>query len=62
MIGGYTNLSMYRKAFDVFRQMQLEHVKPNDVTFLKFLPACAHMGALDLGKWIHAYIKKYCYD
>ncbi|KHN15114.1 Pentatricopeptide repeat-containing protein [Glycine soja] len=35
-----------------------KNVKPNDVTFLGVLPACASLGALDLGKWVHAYIDK----
>ncbi|KAL3535830.1 hypothetical protein ACH5RR_004291 [Cinchona calisaya] len=61
MIGGYTHGSKYREALAVFRQMQLEYVEPNDVTFLNILPACAHLGALDLGKWIHAYVNKYYY-
>ncbi|KAL2479673.1 Pentatricopeptide repeat-containing protein [Abeliophyllum distichum] len=62
MIGGYTHMSSYKKALEVFRQMQLENVEPNDVTFLNVIPACAHLGALDLGKWIHTYIDKHYQD
>ncbi|GAA0186967.1 hypothetical protein LIER_34255 [Lithospermum erythrorhizon] len=59
MIGGYTHTSKFKEALDVFRLMQMENVKPNDVTFLSVLPACAHLGALALGKWIHVYIDKH---
>ncbi|CAA3025652.1 pentatricopeptide repeat-containing At1g08070, chloroplastic [Olea europaea subsp. europaea] len=62
MIGGYTHISSHKKALEVFRQMQLENVEPNDVTFLNVIPACAHLGALDIGKWIHAYVDKHHQD
>ncbi|KAJ8643113.1 hypothetical protein MRB53_004861 [Persea americana] len=58
MIGGCTHLSHYKEALALFRQMQLSNQEPNEVTFLNVLPACAYLGALDLGKWIHAYIAK----
>ncbi|KAK2966280.1 hypothetical protein RJ640_018091 [Escallonia rubra] len=59
MIGGYTHMSHYREALALFREMQqYSNHEPNDVTFLSILPACAQLGALDLGKWIHAYIDK----
>ncbi|KAF8393248.1 hypothetical protein HHK36_021489 [Tetracentron sinense] len=58
MIGGYTHMSHYKEALVLFRKMQQSNEEPNEVTFLSILPACANLGALDLGKWIHAYIDK----
>lgn len=58
MIGGYTHMNRYKEALMMFRQMLRSNVEPNDVTFLSVLPACAHLGALDLGKWIHIYVDK----
>ncbi|KAM7515301.1 hypothetical protein LguiA_004884 [Lonicera macranthoides] len=58
MIAGYAGMSHYKEALGLFRQLQLSDLQPNDITFLGVLPACAHLGALDLGKWIHAYIDK----
>ncbi|KAL2927406.1 hypothetical protein RDABS01_028510 [Bienertia sinuspersici] len=58
MIGGYTHGSFYKEALSLFREMLELHVVPNDVTFLSVLPACANLGALDYGKWIHAYIDR----
>jgi len=58
MIGGYSNLSLYPEALALFDLMLREKVTPNDVTFLGVLPACACLGALDLGKWVHAYVDK----
>lgn len=58
MIGGYTNMSNYKEALALFRTMLRSDLEPNDVTLLAALPACAHLGALDLGKWINAYMDK----
>ncbi|KAL3812826.1 hypothetical protein ACJIZ3_014094 [Penstemon smallii] len=62
MIGGYTYTSNYKDALEIFHLMQLTDVKPNDITFLNIIPACANLGALDLGKWIHTYINKHYQD
>lgn len=58
MIGGYSRTGCYREALALFRQMQLSNEEPNDVTFLSVLPACAHLGALDIGRWIHSYVQR----
>ncbi|KAJ4951959.1 hypothetical protein NE237_028791 [Protea cynaroides] len=58
MIGGYTHMSHYKEALDLFRQMLQSNEEPNEVTFLSILPTCAYLGTLDLGKWIHAYTDK----
>ncbi|XP_065851397.1 pentatricopeptide repeat-containing protein At1g08070, chloroplastic-like [Euphorbia lathyris] len=58
MIGGYTRMSSYKEALAQFRRMLQSNVEPNQVTLLNILPACANLGALGLGKWIHAYIDK----
>ncbi|KAE7998841.1 hypothetical protein FH972_003343 [Carpinus fangiana] len=58
MIGGYTYMSCYKEALALFRLMLRSNIEPNDVTLLGVLPACASLGALDLGKWIHAYVDK----
>lgn len=58
MIGGYTHMCSYKEALALFREMLASGVEPTDITFLNILPSCAHLGAIDLGKWIHAYINK----
>ncbi|KAJ0596584.1 putative tetratricopeptide-like helical domain superfamily, DYW domain-containing protein [Helianthus annuus] len=58
MIGGYTHTHRYKESLELFRTMLQSNYEANEVTFLSVLPACAHMGALDTGKWIHAYIGK----
>lgn len=58
MIGGYTHTHHYKESLDLFRLMLQLNYEANEVTMLSVLPACAQMGALDTGKWIHAYIEK----
>ncbi|XP_028802730.1 pentatricopeptide repeat-containing protein At1g08070, chloroplastic [Neltuma alba] len=58
MIGGYSHMNLHKEALSLFHLMVRSNMKPNDITFLAILPACTHLGALDLGKWIHAYIDK----
>ncbi|KAF3794325.1 Pentatricopeptide repeat-containing protein [Nymphaea thermarum] len=58
MIAGYAQNEKFVDAIALFRQMQVERVKPDEVTFVSVLSACAHLGALDLGKWIDRYINK----
>ncbi|KAJ8438600.1 hypothetical protein Cgig2_010384 [Carnegiea gigantea] len=52
---GYTQNGFASRALDLFDQMMLENseVKPNWVTIVSILPACAHSAALDRGKRIH---------
>lgn len=59
LISAYTNNQRPRKALELFRQMQLERVQlPDIVTLTVALSACADLGALDAGEWIHTYIRK----
>lgn len=58
MIGGYSHMNRYKEALMLFQRMLRSNMEPNDVTLLSILPACAYLGALELGKWIHAYIDK----
>lgn len=47
-----------KEAFLLFREMQLKGEKGDKVALVSLLLACSHLGALKLGKWLHAYIKK----
>ncbi|KAK9276760.1 hypothetical protein L1049_006296 [Liquidambar formosana] len=62
IITGYARSSRPNVALSLFREMQASNVKPTYVTMLSVLSSCALFGALDLGKWIHEYVKKYGFD
>ncbi|XP_042475252.1 pentatricopeptide repeat-containing protein At5g66520-like [Macadamia integrifolia] len=55
MIAGYTQCGKPKKAIDYFTQMEEAGLKPNEVTVVAVLAACADLGALDLGKRVHQY-------
>jgi pentatricopeptide repeat protein len=56
VILGYSNCQQGQKALELFRQMQLEGLEPNLVTFIGVLSACANAGALDEGRTVHEQI------
>ncbi|KAF8399482.1 hypothetical protein HHK36_015348 [Tetracentron sinense] len=58
MVTGYARSSRPNEALALFRELQASNFKPTDVTMLSALSSCALLGALELGKWIHEYIKK----
>jgi pentatricopeptide repeat protein len=58
LVTGYTKNGMYSEALAVFCEMMVSKVHPNESTLVSSLSACAHLGALDQGRWIHAYLDK----
>ncbi|KAF8409373.1 hypothetical protein HHK36_005448 [Tetracentron sinense] len=57
LIAGYVQCGLSKEALGVFSNMQVELIKPNEVTLVSVLSACAHLGALEQGKWVHGYLK-----
>ncbi|XP_057861159.2 uncharacterized protein LOC131069670 [Cryptomeria japonica] len=55
MIAGYVQNGLFHEALILFDQMQETDMKPNRVTLVSVLPACAHLAALQKGKEIHDY-------
>lgn len=62
VIAGLAQLNRPSEALDMFRRMQLENVEPDEVALSAVLSACAQLGALGLGKWIHNYVDKHGMD
>jgi pentatricopeptide repeat protein len=46
-----------KKALHLFRQMQMDNVEPDNVAITVALSACADIGALEMGEWIHTYVR-----
>ncbi|KAJ1269398.1 hypothetical protein BS78_07G208600 [Paspalum vaginatum] len=55
MISGYTQLGSFKEAVELFRDMQISGMKADDATIATVVSSCAQMGALDLGRYVHAY-------
>lgn len=59
LISGYTQNHNANEAIALFHRMQLHNVQPDEIAILAVLSACADLGALELGEWIHNYIEKH---
>ncbi|XVF25805.1 hypothetical protein REPUB_Repub13aG0245100 [Reevesia pubescens] len=62
MISGYEQNGFGKQAIGLFYLMQDLGVKPDSTTFVSLLSACAQLGAVGLGYWVHEYIVKNCFD
>ncbi|KAL3348792.1 hypothetical protein AABB24_022117 [Solanum stoloniferum] len=59
MIGGYCQNKQPQEAWKLFHELQMgATLEPDGVTVVSVLPAIADLGALDLGNWIHQYVKR----
>ncbi|ONK62767.1 uncharacterized protein A4U43_C07F7930 [Asparagus officinalis] len=59
VIAGYSQMNRPDEAIGVFRRMQVEDsIEPDEIALLAVLSACAQLGALDLGEWIHGFIDR----
>ncbi|KAI3948634.1 hypothetical protein MKW98_027700 [Papaver atlanticum] len=55
LIGGFVKRGHFEEALSWFREMQISGVEPDYVTIIAILTACANMGVLGLGIWIHRF-------
>ncbi|CAN1814080.1 Pentatricopeptide repeat-containing protein At5g66520 [Linum perenne] len=58
MINGYMKCGLDKEALKLFHEMQAAGKKLDKVILTSALSACAQLGALDQGRWIHAHIKR----
>lgn len=58
MISGYTKHMRYEEGLALFREMLLSGVDINELTLVSVLSACAHLGALDVGRRVRCYIHR----
>ncbi|KAL0301700.1 UNVERIFIED_CONTAM: Pentatricopeptide repeat-containing protein, mitochondrial [Sesamum radiatum] len=59
MISAYVQAGRGKETLSLFHEMQAMKVEPDEVTMVSCLSACAQLGALDVGIWIHYYIEKH---
>ena len=56
LIGGFAQYGRGHEAFELFLRMQRDGVKPDAITYMSILNACASGGALEWVKEVHLYI------
>ncbi|GJY11013.1 pentatricopeptide repeat-containing protein [Tanacetum coccineum] len=59
MIGGLAIHGFGKKAFDMFLDMQRRYVKPDSITFVNVLNACAHSGMVKEGIMCFEIMRRY---
>lgn len=57
MISGYVQNNCFKEGLKLFRLMQLSGFKPDEASLVSAACACAHLGCLEIGKWIHRYVE-----
>ncbi|KAJ7533971.1 hypothetical protein O6H91_13G073700 [Diphasiastrum complanatum] len=62
MIAACAQNGQGKEALDWFDRMQLQRLKPNQITFVCVLDACASLAALEIGQEIHAAITEAGYE
>ena len=58
MITAFAQGGCPEEALELFRGMEKENVKPNDVTMVGVLSACTKKLDLEFGRWVCSYIEK----
>ncbi|KAJ4950521.1 hypothetical protein NE237_027353 [Protea cynaroides] len=58
MISGYEKNGLPHKAVETYQRMGLKGVKPDEITIVSVLAACASVGLLDLGIKLHEFANK----
>ncbi|KAL3642009.1 hypothetical protein CASFOL_012824 [Castilleja foliolosa] len=56
MISGYADSDNPQEALKIFQQMQRDVIKPDQVTMLSVISACARLGGLDQAKKVHLFL------
>ncbi|XP_057968024.1 pentatricopeptide repeat-containing protein At3g29230-like [Malania oleifera] len=56
MLALYVRFKDYDQCLRLFDRMKEGDVMPNEATLVSVLTACANLGRLDEGKWVHSYI------
>lgn len=59
MISAYTDCNKPNEAFNLFIDMHEHGVRPDEITMLSVISACATMGSLDKARWIYSFIENH---
>ncbi|KAK7380061.1 hypothetical protein VNO78_32428 [Psophocarpus tetragonolobus] len=58
MITGLAQGGRAKESLELFHEMQLDMIKPDKITIASVLSACAQLGAIEHGKWVHGYLRR----
>ncbi|KAK2662319.1 hypothetical protein Ddye_000893 [Dipteronia dyeriana] len=60
MINGHVKQKRYKEGLELFSQMRNSGIEMNELTLVSVLSACANLGAIEMGKWVHEFIDRHC--
>ncbi|KAL0390426.1 UNVERIFIED_CONTAM: Pentatricopeptide repeat-containing protein [Sesamum calycinum] len=58
MLVAYGQIGNLEESFNIYSQMQIEGLQPNQYTYPSILRTCTSVGALDLGEQVHTQVIK----
>ncbi|KAF8406993.1 hypothetical protein HHK36_006114 [Tetracentron sinense] len=58
LIGGFVQNGLHSEALRLFQEMESSSIRPNKITVVSVLSACAQLGDLEQGKLLHAYVQE----
>ncbi|KAM0037197.1 putative tetratricopeptide-like helical domain superfamily [Helianthus debilis subsp. tardiflorus] len=58
IMAGYSRVSEFEEVVSLFATMQELGIEPNESVLVTVVTACAHLGALAQGLWVHSYAKR----
>lgn len=58
IIAAYSRKSDFNEVLCLYKRMEDSGLKPNESVLVSAVTACAHLGALAQGLWIHSYAEK----
>ncbi|RAL46452.1 hypothetical protein DM860_004731 [Cuscuta australis] len=61
MITGFVQCGKGKEALDLFHEMQIssdDKIIPDKITMANVITACASLGAIDHGEWVHGFLKR----
>ncbi|KAI8031183.1 Pentatricopeptide repeat-containing protein [Camellia lanceoleosa] len=61
IITGFVQGGCPKEAIEIFHEMQIlgdDMVRPDKITIASVLSACASLGAIDQGNWVHSFLKR----
>lgn len=58
MISGLVQCKRPKESLELFYDMQISGMEPDRIILTSVLSACASLGALDYGRWVHEYIDR----
>ncbi|KAG7984411.1 hypothetical protein I3843_04G160100 [Carya illinoinensis] len=59
IMAAYSRASDFKEVLSLFKKMQETGIKPNESVLVSVVTACAHLGAVTQGLWIHSYAKQH---